>query len=428
MLALPFIALVASLLLGVPVALALAGTGFLGIWMLTGSFGQAATVTGTTIYSSVSDYSLSTIPLFILMAFFASHGGIASDLYYAFSRWTSSIRGGLALATVAACGVFGAMSGASTAAASVMAKVAVPEMKKYGYSDALAGGSVAVGSTTDLLIPPSIGLVIYGLMTDTSIGDLLLAGVLPGVVLMLCLATMIVIWVTVDPSIAPATYSVPWRQRVGSVLRIWPSVLLIGAVMGLLYSGVATATEVGAVGAACAFAVSALLGRVTLVRIRDSFSEALSTTTMIFLIFVGAMIFGYFLTMSQIPQHLVTAIGDMQLNRWVVMVAIVVSYFVISMFMDELPLMLLTLPITFPVITSLGFDPVWYGIMTVLMAAMGMVFPPVGLLAFVVSGTSGINIGEVYKGCFVLILAIFATTALVMAFPQIALMLPQALK
>lgn len=428
MTAFPFILLVVFLLMGVPVGLALAGTGLLGVWIVTGSFVQTITVTGTTIHSSVADYNLSTIPMFVLMAFFASNGGIARDLYKAFANWTSSIRGGLALATIGACGVFGAMSGATTAAASVMARVAIPEMKKHGYSDELAAGTVAVGATTDILIPPSIGLVMYGLMTDTSIGALLIAGFLPGMLLAASIAVVIMIWVRIDPSIAPNTFEVTWKERFLTLARIWPSLLLIGSVLGLLYSGIATPTEVGAVGAACAFIVAVSLRQLTVRSVIDAFTKTLSTSAMIFLIFVGAMIFGYFLTLSRIPQTLVETIVSLNLNRWTVMIGIIVSYFVISMFMDELPLMLLTLPLTFPVVTSLGFDPVWYGVMTVLMATMGMVFPPVGLLAFVVSGASGIGIYKVYKGCIVLMSAIVATTALVMIFPEIALFLPRALK
>ena len=421
---LPLIAMVVALLLGVPIAFALAGAGILGIWLVTGNLTTVISILGTTSFSTAATYIFTTIPMFILMAFFSSGAGLADDLYTASSNWLSHIRGGLAIATVFACGIFGAMSGASVAAASVMSKVAMPSMRRYGYSEELAAGSIAVGATLDILIPPSVAMVIYGIATETSIGKLLIAGVIPGVVLGIFLALSIVVWVTISPSHAPKTHRVSWAERWKSSYRIWPSLLLILMVLGLLYTGIATPTEVGAIGACLSALIGICMGRLTWKGAIEALEGTVRITAMIFMIIIGASIFGYFMTLSQVPQHMAKAIAEMNLNRWVVVTGIIVGYFIISMFMDEIPLLLITLPLTFPLVTSLGFDPIWYGVVSIMMVCMGLVFPPVGMVAFVVSATANVDLVKVYKGTSILIIAIFITTLLVMVFPQLALWLP----
>ncbi|MFH1488390.1 MAG: TRAP transporter large permease, partial [Pseudomonadota bacterium] len=414
---LPFIALLICLVLGFPIAFSLGGAGLLGIWIVKGDWGIVMATLKSVPFNTVGDYNLTTIPMFLLMAYFASSSGLARDLYKAASNWLSNIRGGLAIATVFACGIFGAMTGASVAAAAVMSNVAMPNMRRYGYSDALGAGSIGVGSTLAILIPPSVPMVIYGVATQTSIGALLIAGVIPGLVLAVFLTVCILVWVTVCPEHAPKTVSVPWRERWTSLARIWSSLLLIIIVLVLLYSGIATPTEVGAVGAFAAALIGVAMGRLSWADAIFALKETIRTSAMIFIIMIGANIFGYFMTMSQVPQHLVTAVMGMNLNRWVIVLGIMVGYFVISMFMDEIPLLLITLPLSFPLVTAAGFDPVWFGVISVLMMAMGLVFPPVGMVAFVVSASAKIDLMTVYRGTSILILALFATTALVMIFP-----------
>jgi tripartite ATP-independent transporter DctM subunit len=399
---------------------ALAGSGMFGIWLITGDITKVVNITGLVPFSTVADYQLTTIPMFILMAYFSASSGLARDLYNAAASWLSHIRGGLAIATVFACGIFGAMSGASTAAASVMAKIAMPEMRRHGYSEELAAGSIGVGATLDILIPPSIAMVIYGIATQTSIGKLLIAGVVPGIIAGILLAVMVYLWVVISPKHAPSTYRVSAQERWASLVRIWPSLLLILLVLVLLYTGVATPTEVGALGA--------VFGRLTFAEAIDAVKSTIRTSAMIFLILLGATIFGYYMALSRIPQEVVTAVIAMELNRWVVIIGIVVAYFVISMFMDEIPLLLLTLQLTFPLITSLGFDPIWFGVISMMMVAMGLVFPPVGLVAFIVSATAGVDLMKVYKGTSILMLSIVITTVLLMIFPQIALWLPATMR
>jgi C4-dicarboxylate transporter, DctM subunit len=425
---LPPIVLLLMLLTGVPIAIALAGAGMLGIWLVTGDVTRVLGILSLAPYSAVADYALTTIPMFILMAYFSASSGLARDLYAAASAWLSHIKGGLAIATVFACGIFGAMSGASVAAASVMSRIAMPEMRRHGYSEELGAGAIGVGATLDILIPPSIAMVIYGIATQTSIGKLLIAGVVPGIVVGILLAAMIYVWVLVSPRHAPETYRVPWRERFASLGRIWPSLALILIVLALLYTGVATPTEVGALGALMAAVIGAVFGRLTLVDAVDALKSTLRTSAMIFLILIGATIFGYYMALSRIPQTVVLLVSEMNLNRWVVIIGIVIAYFIVSMFMDEIPLLLLTLQLTFPLITALGFDPIWFGVVSMLMVAMGLVFPPVGLIAFVVSATAGVGLMKVYKGTSVLMLSIVVTTVLVMIFPEIALWLPATMR
>jgi C4-dicarboxylate transporter, DctM subunit len=320
------------------------------------------------------------------------------------------------------------MSGASTAAASVMSKIAMPEMRRHGYSDELAAGAIGIGATLDVLIPPSIAMVIYGIATQTSIGKLLIAGVVPGIIVGILLAAMVYLWVLLSPKHAPETYRVEAKERWASLIRIWPSLLLILLVLILLYTGIATPTEVGALGALLAGIIGAAFGRLTFADAIDALKSTIRTSAMIFLILIGATIFGYYMALSRIPQEVVTAVTAMELNRWVVIIGIVVAYFVISMFMDEIPLLLLTLQLTFPLITSLGFDPIWFAVLSMMMVAMGLVFPPVGLIAFIVAATAGVDLMKVYKGTSILMLSIVITTVLLMLFPQIALWLPATMR
>jgi tripartite ATP-independent transporter DctM subunit len=424
----PFLVMLGALLAGVPIAFALGLAGIAGIFLLSGDVTVVLRILGTTPFGVTAEYVLTTIPMFILMAYFAASGGLARDLYTAGAHWLSGVRGGLAIATVFACGIFGAMSGARLAAAAVMSGIAMPEMRRHGYSEELAAGSIGIGSTLDILIPPSVGMVIYGITTQTSIGKLLIAGVVPGILLAMLLIAAIMVWVRVRPAHAPASYAVPARERWASLGRIWPSLLLILLVVALLYTGVATPTEVGAVGAFLAGVIGVAFGRLTWRGAVEAVRQTIKTTALIFMILIGATVFGYYMALSKIPQQVVAVVTAMDLNRWIVIVGIVVTYFVVSMFMDELPLLLLTLQLTFPLITSLGFDPVWFGVMSMLMVAMGLVFPPVGMIAFVVSSSAGVGLVKVYTGTSILMIALVLTTVLVMVFPQIALWLPGTMR
>jgi len=425
---LPFVVLLIFFVLGIPIAFSLGTAGVIGILLITGDVKVLMSMVGLVTFDAVASYVLSAVPMFILLAFLTSSGGLATDMYKTAYNWTSNIRGGVAIGTVFACGIFGAMSGASLAAASVMSEIAIPNMRRLGYSEALTGGVVSIGATLDILIPPSILFVIYGIMTDTSVGKLLLAGVIPGITLGIFLIICILIWVSIRPQDAPKAERVSWSERWQSSYRIWPCILLILIIMGLLYAGVATPTEVAGLGAFFAGLIGIILHRLTWVGALKAFKATMRISAMIFMILTGATVFGYFMTLSGIPQKVIDAVDAMNLSRWIVMIAICLSYFVFSMFMDELPLMLIYLQITFPLIVKLGFDPIWYGVVMAIMIMMGFVFPPVGLICFVVSSAGKIELAKVYKGSSILIIAIVITLVSLMIFPELALWLPSTMK
>jgi C4-dicarboxylate transporter DctM subunit len=425
---LPFIILIGFLLFGMPVSFALAGAGMIGIWLVTGSFSSVIGVLGAIPFSAVGDYILTTIPMFILMARLSASSGLAEDLYECASKWFSQMRGGLAVATVFATMIFGAMSGAAVAGAAVMSKICIPNMRRYGYSDILSAGVVGVGSTTEILIPPSVAMVIYSVMTGTSLSKVLIAGVVPGILVCMLLVLCILVWVIIRPSDAPKTQKASWAERWKSLYSVGPSLLLISMVLFLLYGGIATPTEVGALGAFLAAVIGRVMKRLDWGNALDALKETIRNSGMIFMIFIGANIFGNFIILSQVPQQIMAAVINMNLDRWVIMTGIIIAYFIVSMFMDEIPLIIITLMLTFQTIVSLGFDPIWYGVISMMMISMGLVFPPVGLVAFVVSGVAKISLTTVYKGTAVLIIAIFLATFLVMIFPQIATWLPSTMR
>lgn len=425
---LPLLLMLGALLIGVPILFAMLGAGFIGIWLVTGDPVVAFGILKISPYRTAANYPLLAVPMFILMAYMTSLSGMAQDLYDAVADWLSHLKGGLAAATVVACAVFGAMSGSSAASATVMSSIAVPNMRRLGYSDVLAAGAVAVGSTLTILIPPSITMVVYGIATETSIGKLLMAGIVPGLLLAVLLTIAILVWVRINPALAPETRQVSWPERWRSLRRVWLSGALIVLLLVALYAGVVTATELASLGALAATLIALALRKLTWRNTIDALLATARSTAMIFMILIGAHVLGVFLTMSQIPQALVAAVVALELNRWLVVVGVVVIYFVLSMFMDELPLLLITLPFVFPVITHLGFDPVWFGVVCMMMVSMGLIFPPVGLLAFIVSAAAKVDLATVYRGCIVLLLPLIATLALIMIFPQIALWLPSLMR
>lgn len=428
MVALPFVVMIVALLLGVPIAICLAGSGLLGLWLVTGDLNVVISTVAMMPYSSSAQYILTTIPMFVLMAYLSASSGLARDLYAVGASWLGHIRGGLGIATVFACCVFGAMSGASFAAAAVMGKIAMPEMRRHGYSEELAAGAIAIGATLDLFIPPCIATVVYGLYTGTSIGKLLIAGIVPGILVAIFLSLAIYIWVLISPSHAPKTYRASWPKRLGSLRRAWSSLLLILIVLTFLYTGIGTPTEVGALGAFMAMVIGVALRRLTWPGTIDAFKGTIRTSAMIYLLLIGANIFGNYMAFSGVPQHIAATVMQMNVNKYVVIVGIIITYFLVSMFMDEMPLLLITLQVTFPLIVALGFDPIWFGVMSMIMISMGLVFPPVGLVAFVVSSTANVRLVKVYKGTSILMIAHVLTAVLIIIFPEIVLYLPSTMR
>jgi len=412
----------------VPIAISMGLVGFFGLWWMRGLSPSMASAT-TVVYESGFQYTLSVVPLFILMGNFVTRAGMSKELYRAGHTVVGHLRGGLAMATVLACGGFGAICGSSIATAATMTKVAYPSMSDHHYSDELAVGTIAAGGTLGILIPPSTIMVIYGIMTNTSIGKLFAAGILPGLVAiaLLCLAVQYICWR--DPASGPRAERATWRERFDALKGVWAVVALFVIVMGGIYGGVFTATEgagIGAFGAFCfALARRALSPRALL----DVLIESSRTTAMLFMILVGALIFANFINYTTMPADLKAFVSNYQIHPMTVIVAICVIYVVLGTAMEELSMILLTVPVFFPLVVGLGFDPVWFGILIVVVVQIGLISPPVGMNMFVVkSMLPRIATATIFRGVTPFVVAEVVLLAVLVAFPSISLVLPRLMK
>jgi len=411
----------------VPIALSMGLVGFAGLWWMKGVNPSMASVT-TVVYESGFQYTLSVVPLFILMGNFVTRAGMSQELYRAAFTFVGHLRGGLAMATVLACAGFGAICGSSIATAATMTKVAYPSMREHGYSDELAAGSIAAGGTLGILIPPSTIMVIYGLMTQTNIGKLFAAGILPGLVAvaLLCAAVQYITWR--DPKAGPAAERSTWAERLGAVREIWAVAALFVIVMGGIYGGVFTATEgagIGAFGAFCfALARRVLTWKTLLLVLTDS----ARTTGMLFMILVGALVFANFVNYTTLPDDLKNFVNRYEVHPMMVMAAICVIYVLLGTAMEELSMILLTVPVFFPLVTHLGFDPVYFGIIIVVVVEIGLISPPVGMNMFVVrSLLPNVSTTTIFRGVTPFVVADVVRLSILVAFPAISLWLPKML-
>ena len=413
------------LFVGMPIAFALMLTGFLGISYLS-SVEAALPVVARTMYEVSSYYPYTVIPLFIVMGGFAGSSGLTRDMYGAFDKWFRRMPGGLGIATIGACAGFAAVSGSSVATAATMGTVALPEMKRYGYADSLATGSVAAGGTLGFLIPPSIGFVVFGMLTEQSIGKLLVAGMLPGILLAVGYAGTIVIMVKIRPSLAPVSSEiVDWSDRIAALKGIWEPLLLFLIVMGGIYAGFFTPTEAGAVGATVLLLVSLLKGKLTWANLVEALLESVRISVMVLVLVAGANVFSYFLALSTIPMQVAGWAAELEVSRYMVHTVIILIYLFLGCFLDAISMMVLTMPVIYPVILALHFDPIWFGVIAVLMMEAGLVTPPMGLNIFTVAGVSqGVAVETIFKGVTPFLLAVFLVVFLITVFPDIALMLP----
>ena len=425
------IGLLAMLILAfarVPLAIAMGLVGFAGLWWMRGLNPALASVTST-VYEAGFEYTLSVVPLFILMGNFVTRAGMSRELYRAAYTLVGHFRGGLAMATVMACAGFGSVCGSSIATAATMTKVAYPSMKGHGYSGQLAAGAIAAGGTLGILIPPSTILVIYGLVTETSIGKLFAAGMLPGLlaVLMMCLTISFITWR--DPSSGPAAERSSWAERFDAMKDVWAVAVLFVIVMGGIYGGVFTTTEGAGIGAFGAFVIALLRKSLNVSVTLDILIESARTTGMLFMILVGALVFANFVNFTTLPSDLKSLVSTHNISPVAVMIAICAIYVILGAAMEELSMVLLTLPVFFPLVVSLGFDPVWFGIIIVLVVMIGLISPPVGMNMFVVRNMlPELSTATIFKGVLPFVYTLVAVLALMVAFPQIALFLPQMLK
>ena len=412
----------------VPIALAMGLVGFLGLWWMRGVGPSMASAT-TVVYESGFQYTLSVVPLFILMGNFVTRAGMSKELYRAAYTFVGHLRGGLAMASIMACAGFGAICGSSIATAATMSKVAYPPMKQLGYSDYLSTGVIAAGGTLGIMIPPSTIMVIYGIMTETNIGKLFAAGVLPGLlaVVLLCITVQYVCWR--DPKAGPPAERASWAERLVAFKDVWAVAALFVIVMGGIYGGVFTAAEGAGIGAFGAFCFALARRTLTPKVLFEILVDSARTTGMLFMILVGALVFANFVNYTSIPADLKAFVTQYQISPIAVVIAICVIYVVLGTAMEELSMILLTVPVFFPLVVGLGFDPVWFGILIVVVVQIGLISPPVGMNMFVVkSMLSGVSTATVFRGVAPFALAIVVLLAILVAFPDISLFLPRLMR
>jgi tripartite ATP-independent transporter DctM subunit len=416
-----------SLLLvsGMRIAYATALCGLVGLWMLRG-YEPAAGLAGLMPYAESSHYALLVLPLFVLMGCLAHYAGITRNIYWTARQWLGHLPGGLAIATIFGCAGFAAACGASTASAAVMGRVALPELKRYGYDQKVAAGCVAAGGTLATMIPPSVIMVIYGFIAEQSIGALLLAGILPGLLQALTYSVMLYIRFRLDPKLGPSIGGIGWKERARSLSGTWGILVLIVIVLGGIYTGFATPTEAAGIGALGAFVMA--LPRMRGGDLKTALLETARTTAMIFAIIIGVLIFVRFLAFSGMPGALADAILALEVNAYVVLVAILALYLVLGMFLDGIGMLLLTIPIVLPAVTGLGFDPIFFGVLVVRMIEIGLITPPVGLNVYVLKGVApDIPIGTIFRGCGWFVAVDLINVAILVLFPQIILFIPQTM-
>lgn len=406
------------------IGMAMMVVGFFGIYVLVG-WDAASNLLAILPLDESKSYNLSVIPLFILMGQFAFVSGISSDIYKTVYHWMGHLRGGLAMATVLACAFFAAVSGSSLATGATMGMVTIPEMRKYKYDSRLATGCVAAGGTLGILIPPSIGFVIYGILTEQSIGKLLMAGLMPGIMMSGLFIMAIIILCHLNPEMGPPGASSTWSTKIKSLSGTWGMLLLFSIVIGGIYSGIFTPTEAAGVGSFGAFVIMALKRKLRFKSVCLCLTETGKMTAFIFLIIIGASFFSYFLALTSIPTTLSTFITGLPLPREIILVGIILGYLILGCVMEVYSIMILTLPIIFPIVEALHFNPIWFGVVMVIILEVGLITPPIGLNVFVLKGaTPDIPIETIFKGIWPFFAAAILAMILISIFPQIALFLP----
>ena len=413
---------------GMPIGFAMGLSAVLGTLLLIDA--QAAfSLLGQTAYDTAVTYNLSVVPMFVLMGYIAGGAGLSEALYRACNAWLGHRRGGLALATIGGCGAFAAICGSSIATAATMAQIALPEMRRYNYDDRLATGAVAAGGTIGILIPPSIIMVIYGLLTETSISKLFLAGFLPGLLTVAGFMLTITIMTRINPRLGPRAEPAPMVVKLAALRSVWGPVLLFLLVIGGLYFGVFSPTEAAGIGAVGAFALGVLNRGFDGEALRRALLDTVRTTAMIFTILIGAILFNNFLILASMPNLVSSWITGLPLGKLAILLVIIGMYFVLGCLLDSLAMILLTIPIVFPIVSALGYDPVWFGIIIVMVVELGLITPPIGMNVFVIKGIAReVPLYTIFRGVTPFIVAQIILIAVLIAFPEIALWLPSTMQ
>ena len=423
-----FIALFVLMLLRVPVGMAMGLVGVCGFGYLVG-FAPALKLVGQTSMRTVTDYTFGVIPMFLLMGTFVSNSGMSRELFRAANGFVGHLRGGLGIATVAACGGFAAICGSSVATAATFSAVAYPEMRRYDYPQSFATGVIAAGGTLGAMFPPSTVLAVYGIITEQDIGKLFIAGIIPGLLAICMYMITIAIIGWVKPGFLPAGRPTPWNERLAALKDIWAPLLLfifvIGGLYGLPFLPRFTPTEAGGVGASGAFLIGVLSGRLNKDGILTSLLQATRTAAAVFTVLIGALLFGYFLTITQTPQKVTEFLTALGLGKYGVLALIMLMYLLLGCLMDAMAMIILTIPIIFPVIIHLGFDPIWFGVIIVMTVELGLIHPPVGMNIFVIKSViEDVRISTIFYGVMPFILTDILRLVILIAFPIIALWLP----
>ena len=403
-----------------PISLAMSATGVIGFGLVV-AFEPAFSILEAGPFETLSNYSFSPIPMFILMGVFASKANMSSELFYAARTMFGAWKGGMALAAISACGIFSAISGSSVATAASMSKVAIPEMRKQGYADSLATGTLAAGGTLGIIIPPSIALLLYALITEQSVGDMFIAGLIPGVLGLVLYCVTISLLVYFYPHLAKAGEPTSLKQKITGLKGFAPFMVVFLMIIGGIYSGIFTPTEAAAIGALITLVIALFRG-MRLTGFLSAIQETLALTTMIFFMIVGAEIFGYFLSVSRISFFLTEWVGAMGLPPYAILVLVLVMFLLLGCVMDSLAMLLLTIPVVLPLILEAGFDPIWFGIIAVITVEVGLITPPIGINVFVIkSMLPNISLSTIFKGVLPFVLSDLIRLALLIIFPSLAL-------
>ncbi len=419
-----FVSLFALILLRVPVGMAMGLVGVVGYSSIVGT-GPALKMVGLTSMRTVTDYTFGVIPMFMLMGAIVAQSGMSAELFRAANAMIGHRRGGLGLATIAACAGFAAISGSSVATAATFATVAYPEMRRHDYPRSFSAGVIAAGGTLGAIFPPSTVLAVYGLITQQDIGKLFIAGVLPGVLAVAMYMATIAIIARVKPDFLPASERATMRERLEALSKVWASLLLFVFVIGGLYGGVFTPTEAGGVGACGALVISVARGKLDWRGLQQALLRATRTASAVFTVLIGALLFGYFLTVTGVPQKVTSFLTGLGVGPLGVLLLIMLMYLVLGSLMDAMAMVILTVPIVFPAVTALGYDPIWFGIIIVMTVELGLIHPPVGMNVFVIkTAVEEVSFATIFRGVAPFIVADLVRLAILIAFPAIALWLP----
>ncbi len=423
-----FLVLFALMLLRVPVGMAMGLVGVTGFGYIVGG-APALKMVGQTSMRTVTDYNFGVIPMFLLMGAFVSNSGMSRELFRAANAFVGHRKGGLGIATIAACGGFAAISGSSVATAATFSAVAYPEMRRFGYPQSFATGVIAAGGTLGAMLPPSTVLAVYGIITEQDIGKLFFAGIVPGLLAIAMYMATIAILSAARPKFLPAGPRSSWKERIEALSDVWATLVLfvfvIGGLYGLPFLPRFTPTEAGGVGAAGAFLIGVLRGRLNGSDIRKSLLQATRTAAAVFTVLIGALLFGYFLTITQTPQKVTEFLTGLGVGRYGVLALIMLMYLLLGCLMDAMAMIILTIPIIFPVITALGFDPIWFGVIIVMTVELGLIHPPVGMNVFVIkSVVPDVSFSTIFVGVLPFIVTDLIRLVILISFPILALWLP----